>query len=238
MTHETWAIVPAGGAGRRFSRTHNKLLVPLGGVPLLLRTISSLMAIPSLDGIILVSHPQHQAAYAKQLKTLQLEKPIRWAKGGPSRRDSVYNGLLALPESASIVLIHDAARPLVPPPLFEQVIGMVASGSPAVVVGIPIRDTVKKVQFEPMPRPGHYAIQDTVDRSNLWRAQTPQVFDKALILQAHQSVAMSESVTDDAQLFELAGLPPVTMVEGTEHNLKITTPQDLQWAEILLQSGV
>lgn len=232
MKAEAWAILPAGGTGSRFSRENNKLLVLLGGHPILAWTVQALLAATRVKGLMMVAHPDHQPEYQAVISGWDFPKPVLWAEGGPTRRDSVYNGLMALPDTANIAVIHDAARPLISATLVDEAIYRVEKGSIGVVVGVPLQDTVKQVYLHGQQRP---LIDKTIDRTTLWRAQTPQVFRKNLILKAHQSVPPSTPVTDDAQLMELSGYPPVEMMRGEERNLKITTPDDLRIAEALLR---
>lgn len=221
-----WAVVPAGGRGERFSAGQDKLLVPLDGIPVLARSVMALLAAESVSGVMIACRPEKQAVYEAVIRDCQPAKPVRFAGGGRDRRESVYNGVLALPVETEIVAVHDAARPLIAPGLVEAAVRRVREGVPGCIVGVPIRDTVKTVAED--------RISGTVDRSLLWRAQTPQVFLKSVLLAAVQAVPEDTPVTDDAQLLELAGLGPVHLLEGDERNLKITTPQDVAMAEAWL----
>jgi 2-C-methyl-D-erythritol 4-phosphate cytidylyltransferase len=225
-----WAVVPAGGSGSRFSQQQDKLLAELVGRPVLIHTVQALLSAPSVDGLVLVSSDMNQAAYQTLIRQWLPDAPVHFAIGGDTRRDSVFQGLLALPGEARIVLIHDAARPLIQPEIVEASITAVRQGNSGAIVAVPIHDTVKQTASD------NRTIAQTLDRSRLWRAQTPQVFDKARLLQAHQHIAPDTPVTDDAQLMELAGLGPVTVISGDERNLKITTPTDLLMAEAFLQT--
>lgn len=225
-----WAVVPAGGSGSRFSQQQDKLLAELAGRPVLIHTVQALLSAPSVDGLVLVSSDMNQAAYQALIQQWLPDAPVHFAIGGDTRRDSVFQGLLALPSEARIVLIHDAARPLIQPEIVEASITAVRQGNSGAIVAVPIHDTVKQTASD------NRTIAQTLDRSRLWRAQTPQVFDKARLLQAHQHIAPDTPVTDDAQLMELAGLGPVTVIPGDERNLKITTPTDLLMAEAFLQT--
>jgi 2-C-methyl-D-erythritol 4-phosphate cytidylyltransferase len=230
LQREAWAIIPAGGTGSRFSGEENKLLTPLAGVPVLVRTLRAVLSAPSIQGVVLVCHPQHQSQYQALLKAWLPDAPILYTAGGGTRRDSVYQGLLALPAQASIVAVHDAARPLIASQLIEQAVCVIREGHAGALVALSIQDTVKQVS------PHTLVIESTLDRTVLWRAQTPQCFDKILLLQAHQQVSKEHAVTDDVQLMELAGLGPVLIVPGEERNLKITTPTDVVLAEVFLQA--
>lgn len=145
--------------------------------------------------------------------------------GGPERGESVANGLEDLPESLSIVAIHDAARPLVPPGVIERVITQARSGTGA-VPGLPVADTLKSADAD-----GH--ITGTLDRNRLWRAQTPQAFPREMIVRAYtEARAAGVSGTDDAALCERIGLT-VVVVPGSERSLKITEESDFARAEAI-----
>ncbi len=158
---------------------------------------------------------------------LNLSKPITFIQGGETRQESVYNGLQALPDAAQQVLIHDGARCLATPQLFDRCAEALADCK-GFIAAIPVKDTIKIVDSEQF-------IQDTPDRRNLWAAQTPQGFDVKLLKECHEKGRkLGWEVTDDAALLEKCGLP-VKVVQGEETNLKITTPIDLAIAEFILK---
>jgi len=223
-----WAIIPAGGTGSRFSTQSNKLLTLLAGIPVLVRSVRAVLSAKCIQQVVLVCHPDLQSEYQAVLAQWLPEASILYVAGGATRRDSVYQGLLSVPAEVPVVAVHDAARPLISTPVIEQAVHTVVEGAAGALVAVPIQDTVKQVE------PDSLMIQGTLDRRLLWRAQTPQCFDRALLLQAHQQVASDIPVTDDVQLMELAGLGPVVAIPGDERNLKITTLTDLQMAEALL----
>ncbi len=230
-SQEAWALVPAAGIGQRFSNRSDKLVVHIGGLPMIVRTVETLLNAKSITGAVVVVHPEKKMLYQRMLHEYGHRKPVHFVNGGASRRESVFLGLQAIPDTASIVAIHDAARPLVNPDLVDTAIEKVRQGAIGVVVAVPIYDTVKMTHVH-----RRFVIERTLDRSCLWRAQTPQVFLKEKILDAHQSVTPELTVTDDAQLMELAKIGPVEVLEGEERNLKITTEQDLVTAEALFRS--
>jgi 2-C-methyl-D-erythritol 4-phosphate cytidylyltransferase len=231
---DIWAIVPAGGSGSRYSASEDKLLANLLGRPVLQRTIEALLAVPSIRGIMIVSSLQNLEAYQALVTERCPNAPIQFTLGGATRRESVYNGLKAIPTGIGIVVVHDAARPLIRPAVVEQAIADVQQGATGSIVAIPIHDTIK--QAIPGSTAEAVTISATLDRSQLWRAQTPQVFHRALLMQAHEQISLETQVTDDAQLIELAGLGAVTLIPGEESNLKITTPSDIRMAEAFLQA--
>ena len=230
-----WAVVPAGGVGRRFVAAEkgeaDKLMVSLAGLPVLVRTIQALMAAKNIDGVMIAAHKDHQPKYEALLTDYTFSRPFLFTEGGDTRRDSVMNGVKALPEDVGVVVVHDAARPLIEPDIIDGAIEKVLTGScSGVVVSVPIWDTVKRSS-------SNGAIEETVNRDCLWRAQTPQVFNKMDLVKAHQAVAADTHVTDDAQLLELAGMGKVAVFEGSESNIKITVADDLLLAErILIQA--
>jgi 2-C-methyl-D-erythritol 4-phosphate cytidylyltransferase len=226
---EIWAVVPAGGSGSRFSAHQDKLLASLGGKPVLVRTVESLLGCSMLAGIVIVASQQNQALYQAVLSEAFPAAPLLFAVGGASRRASVYQGLLALPEAAEIVVIHDAARPLVRLATLQAAIEGVKAPVVGTLAAIPVVDTIKKVGSSGI-------VQRTVDRATLWKAQTPQVFMRSLLQKAHEQVSSSIESTDDAQLMELAGLGPIQIIPGSESNLKITGLDDLPLAESFLNA--
>lgn len=225
---EVWAVVPAGGSGSRFSSTQDKLLALLGGNPVLLRTLEALASSKIFEGIFLVASKSNLPIYQKVLASHFPAGFIRFTEGGASRRDSVYNGLRSLPNTAQIVAIHDAARPLVTASVIHAAIEATLQNQCGAIAAIPVVDTIKQVDPQTM------TIQTTVSRDTLWRAQTPQVFYLQPLLAAHQQIPETLEATDDAQLMELSGAGPVQIVTGSASNLKITGPEDILLAESFL----
>lgn len=220
-------LIPAAGMGKRMGSSRNKLLLSLLGQPLLAWTLQAAAAAPSIDWIGIMGQPEDWPDFEQILANLQLSKPVQLIRGGDTRQESVYNGLQALPEAAERVLIHDGARCLATPDLFERCAATLLT-CPGLIAAIPVKDTIKVVD-------GAKRIQDTPDRQNLWAAQTPQGFSVDRLKQCHQhGREQGWSVTDDAALFERCDLP-VQIVEGEETNLKVTTPIDLAIAEFILR---
>lgn len=232
MTGEAWAVIPAAGSGTRFGDRQDKLTVHLGGVPILVKTVEAVLNARSVAGAVVVANSDRMLMYQRMLTEYGHQKPRIYTEGGRNRRESVLRGLEALPESADVVVIHDAARPLITPAKVDEAVALVRGGQPAVVVAAPIVDTVKQVAA-----PGSAEIAGTLDRRLLYRAQTPQVFSRDLVEKAHHVVDHGATVTDDAQLVELSGLARPCVLPGHESNLKITTPADLAMAEALLAMG-
>jgi 2-C-methyl-D-erythritol 4-phosphate cytidylyltransferase len=214
-------LVPAAGAGVRLGPGGPKALRLLGGEPLLVHAVRRVAAAPSVRTIVVAAPPAEVAAVRQLLAPVA---PVTVVAGGDERQESVALALDAVPAGPEIILVHDAARALAPPELFESVAAAVRSGRPAVIPVLPVIDTVKEVDADGV-------VLGTVDRSALRAVQTPQGFRRAVLAAAHAGAA--GSLTDDAGLVEKQGIP-VTCVEGHEHALKITRPFDLAVATLLL----
>jgi 2-C-methyl-D-erythritol 4-phosphate cytidylyltransferase len=219
-------LIACAGSGRRMGAERNKLLLEVAGRPVLAWTLEAALASASIRWIGIVGQPIDQADILAMVDAAQPQKPVAWIQGGDTRQDSVCNGLAALPDGASAVLIHDGARCLVEPGLIDRCAAAVEAGA-AVIAAAPVTDTIKRVDDQGV-------IQHTPDRSQLWGAQTPQGFPVEQLRQAHARARMEGwSVTDDASLFERLGWPVVVM-ESSPANIKITTPFDLTIAEAVL----
>ncbi|PWC55616.1 bifunctional 2-C-methyl-D-erythritol 4-phosphate cytidylyltransferase/2-C-methyl-D-erythritol 2,4-cyclodiphosphate synthase [Azospirillum sp. TSO22-1] len=216
------ALIVAGGSGQRFGAERPKQYHDLAGRPVLRRTVEAFLRHPAVAGVQVVIQPAHRDLYDAAVAGLDLPEPVA---GGATRQDSVRNGLKALP-SPDLVLIHDAARPLIDADTIRAVIDALAE-VPGALAAVPVADTLKRGDG------GH--IAGTVDRTALWRAQTPQGFRYPEILAAHRDAAGLD-LTDDAAVAERAGLA-VRLVTGKEENFKVTTQDDLIRAErLVLQS--
>ena len=206
----------------------NKLLITLLGQPLLAWTLIAAEQAASISWIGIIGQPEDRSDLDTILGNISLSKPVQFIQGGKTRQESVYNGLQGLPDSAERVLIHDGARCLATPDLFDRCAAAIAT-CPGLIAAISVKDTIKIVDSAGI-------IVDTPDRANLWAAQTPQGFEVKLLKACHEKGrALGWEVTDDAALFEKCSLP-VTIVPGEETNLKITTPVDLAIAEFILRS--
>ena len=206
----------------------NKLLITLLGQPLLAWTLIAAEQAASISWIGIIGQPEDRSDLDTILGNISLSKPVQFIQGGKTRQESVYNGLQGLPDSAERVLIHDGARCLATPDLFDRCAAAIAT-CPGLIAAISVKDTIKIVDNTGI-------IVDTPDRANLWAAQTPQGFEVKLLKACHEKGrALGWEVTDDAALFEKCSLP-VTIVPGEETNLKITTPVDLAIAEFILSN--
>jgi 2-C-methyl-D-erythritol 4-phosphate cytidylyltransferase len=220
-------LIPAAGSGRRMGSGRNKLLLSLLGKPLLSWTLAAAEASRQISWIGIMGQKVDFPDFQAILDDLSLTKPVELIQGGVTRQESVYNGLQALPIEADRVLIHDGARCLATPELFDRS-AEALFGCQGLIVAVPVKDTIKVVDEARI-------VRETPDRSNLWAAQTPQGFEVKLLKKCHEEGREKGwEVTDDAALFEKCGLP-VLIVEGEETNLKVTTPVDLSVAEFILR---
>ncbi|NUV53757.1 2-C-methyl-D-erythritol 4-phosphate cytidylyltransferase [Streptomyces coelicolor] len=231
-TVRTAAVIPAAGRGVRLGPGAPKALRALGGTPMLVHAVRA-MADSRAVSLVVVVAPPDGAGEVKSLldaHALPERTDVLVVPGGDSRQESVKRGLDALPEGYDIVLVHDAARPLVPVDTVDAVVEAVRDGAAAVVPALPLADTVKQV--EPAAAPGEpEAVVATPDRSRLRAVQTPQGFERATLVRAHETV--TDDVTDDAGMVERLGLTVVT-VPGHEEAFKVTRPLDLVLAEAVL----
>lgn len=221
------AVIVAAGAGRRMKSQIPKQFLPLGGKPVLARTVKAFAECTAVDRIVVVvAAGDFDHCRRAVLPVAGCKKPLTMAEGGGHRAESVFNGLEAAGVETGLVVIHDGVRPLI---RSEQIAAVVekARESGACILAAPVFDTLKKVS--PTGK-----IQHTVDRTDLWAAQTPQAFRFDLIRRAHlRAKQAGASVTDDAQLVERMDRT-VSVVAGGRFNLKITTEDDLKTAEALL----
>jgi 2-C-methyl-D-erythritol 4-phosphate cytidylyltransferase len=246
---EVWAIVVAGGSGSRFGDAAPKQFLELAGLRLIDWALAAAGA--ACDGVVAVLPAAHLDAVpalnggapAAAVRSAGGDprvgpgapaggdpeagfgdRPVVVVAGGPTRSASVRAGLAAVPAEAEVLVVHDAARPLATPALFERVVAAVRAGADGAVPGLPVPDTIKRVD------PGSGEVVETLDRPSLRAIQTPQAFSAAVLRRAHEN---GGDATDDAALVEAAG-GRVVVVDGDPANLKITGPDDLVRAELLL----
>jgi 2-C-methyl-D-erythritol 4-phosphate cytidylyltransferase len=224
---KTCAIIVAAGSSERFGGAVPKQFRLLLGMPLLAWTISRFESAETIDDIELVVAEDYLLYTSEKIvNPYGFHKVSRIVPGGASRQESVLRGLERLPISTGLVAIHDGARPLTSPSDIDRVVAM-ASRENAAILAARATDTVKRVEQ------GY--IMTTLDRLVLCHAQTPQVFQYDLIIEAHrQQAGKPEAFTDDAALIESRGFK-VRAVEPTSVNLKVTTPQDMVLAEAILR---
>ena len=222
-----FAIIVAAGQGTRMGGTLSKQYLPLDGLPILRRTLDVFIHSGHFQKIVVVAAVADKAyCRRKVLDALDMGQTIRLVSGGRERQESVFNGLEAIDgQDGDVVLIHDGVRPLIPFAVLDGCIdGTQTHG--ACIAAVPASDTLKRVDAD-----GH--IAQTLPRTTIWQAQTPQGFRLGLIREAHQR-ARKEGFrsTDDAQLVERLG-HRVAIVPGSRFNIKITTPEDLPLAEAI-----
>jgi 2-C-methyl-D-erythritol 4-phosphate cytidylyltransferase len=227
MSEPLSAVVVAAGRSQRMG--FDKLLTPLAGRPLLLHTIDRLQQTGVPSEIILVIRPGSEAEMNAVIAPLRDRGSIRLVPGGAQRQDSVQAGIKAASSSSEYVLVHDAARPFVTKELVDVVLAA-AKASGAAVCGAPCSDSLKEVGEDGL-------VERTIDRSQLWTVQTPQIFRTRLLLDAYAAALKSgENFTDDTAIVERAG-HHVRIVLYHGINLKVTTPSDWKLAEAYLQLG-
>ncbi len=224
-TRDVGVVIVAGGSGTRVGGDELKQFRWVAGKPMLLHSVQAFMARPDV-GMVVVVLPQHYAGDPPPwLFQCDVDR-LLVSVGGRNRSESVANGLDDLPDEAAIVLVHDAARPLVGAATIDRVVTAVRAGR-SVVAALPVVDTLKDVDADGR-------IVATVSRETLWRAQTPQGFPRQVIVNAHRRArAERVSATDDAALLERLGIP-VHVVRGSERALKVTEPGDFARVDALL----
>lgn len=230
----TAAVIPAAGRGMRLGPGAPKALRLLNGTPMLVHAVRAMARSRAVSLVVVVAPPDGAAEVRRLLDHHALPETteIVVVPGGETRQESVRRGLDALPEDIGTVLVHDAARPLVPVDMVDAVAEAVRAGAPAVVPAMPLADTVKQVEPRPVGEPE--PVVGTPDRSLLRAVQTPQGFDRTTLVEAHDKIALEgEGATDDAGLVERLGVE-VVVVPGHVEAFKVTRPLDLVLAEAVL----
>lgn len=219
-------IFPAAGQGKRMQAGLNKVFLEIMGQPILLRTLRRFSEVQDVSELVVVTGSDDVASVRRHLAMIPGLKPVKVVAGGSERQYSVWNGLKQASPEAEIVLVHDAARPLVPKETIEAVIAA-ARQYGAAVAAVPAKNTVKIVNDG--------VVQSTPDRSTVWSVQTPQGFKKDLLVTANEKAEQEGFLgTDDASIVEHYGTT-VHVVMDSYRNIKITTPEDLIIAESLLR---
>ncbi|MFJ7998742.1 2-C-methyl-D-erythritol 4-phosphate cytidylyltransferase [Streptomyces sp. NPDC096310] len=232
--HRTAAVIPAAGRGVRLGPGAPKALRALGGTPMLIHAVRAMAASRAVSLVVVVAPPDGASEVKNLLDAHALPERTDYlvVPGGETRQESVRLGIDALPEAITSVLVHDAARPLVPVETVDAVVEAVRDGAPAVVPALPLADTVKQV--EPREKGEPEPVVATPERSLLRAVQTPQGFDRATLERAHRTVPrVGEGATDCAGMVERLGAP-VVVVPGHEEAFKVTRPLDLVLAEAVL----
>ena len=226
-----WAIVPAAGNGSRFGADKPKQYLPVSGKTILRHTLEKLHNIPWLESIVVAVQPNDQYFDQKDYSDL---KRLRITEGGSSRAESVYLGLESIKDSIADndwVLVHDAVRPCVSIKDIENLKASLTVQDDGGILASPVRETVKRVNAE-------NKILETVDRSDLWLAATPQ---QCKIVLLHDSLSRAfernGTVTDESSAMEMSGYS-MKVVQGSADNIKITHPEDLALAKLILESQI
>jgi len=227
------AILPAAGLGTRMGAETPKQFLELDGVPLVIFTLRRLAACEAITDFFIATRAEEMAALDARVRLEQLGRPVRVVRGGDSRQDSVAHALAHVPADAEIVLVHDAVRPFVTREQAERLITE-ARARGAAILGIPAIDTVKEVKRTSLPE-DVALIRATIPRERIVLAQTPQAFTCALLKEAFARAAQDDfTASDEAALVERLGRD-VYVVLGSERNLKITRPADMDLARYYLE---
>jgi 2-C-methyl-D-erythritol 4-phosphate cytidylyltransferase len=225
------AIVPAAGTGERLKERVKKPYVSLLGQPVLAHTLKVLNSITAVSRIIVPVYPGEESFCEEQVvQPLCLSTEVKILAGGATRQESVRKSLGYLPASCDMVLIHDGARPLITKAMIESCLEATKKGR-ATTMGVPVKDTITMVSGDDR------TVIKTLPRHSLFAIQTPQTFERDLIVKAHQSALQDGFIgTDDASLVVRKGIP-VMVIMGSFSNIKITTREDLLFAEAILKDG-
>ena len=226
------AILPAAGLGTRMGAETPKQFLSLDGVPVLLFTLRRLAACRAITDFIIATRAEEIDSLMSSISAEKFGRSVRVVRGGDTRQDSVANALAEVSTETDLILVHDAVRPLVTLNQIERVIAE-AAACDAAILGIPAMDTVKEVKRASLPT-DVALITATIPRERVVLAQTPQVFRASVLLEAFaQARQDGVSASDEAGLVERLGRD-VHVVVGSERNLKITRPGDMQLAEFYL----
>src|SRR5256712_11095844 len=227
------AIVPAAGLGTRMGAETPKQFLELNGTPIVILSLRRIAACPQVTDIIVATRADEVARLEEQVKREKFKQPVRVVKGGDSRQDSVASALREVPDDTEIVLVHDAVRPFVTVEQIARVIDE-ARRCQAGILGIPAMDTVKEVKRASLPE-DVALITGTVPRERVVLAQTPQAFATKLLKEAFaRAQADGVNASDEAGLVERLG-HDVHVVLGSERNVKITKPSDMELARFYLE---
>lgn len=222
-------IIPAAGSGRRMQKEMPKPYLEVKGVSILERTLRPFILLNGLQQVVVATSEEFLGVAQQILDDVFPSKvEAKAIAGGEERQDSIYNALQTV-GAVDLVLVHDAVRPFVQRSHVEQCC-QIADQFGAAVLGIPAKDTIKRVTEEQI-------VQETPDRSSMWQTQTPQVFRKELIVEGYEDAVNNGFLgTDDASLIERLS-KPVKMVKGSRSNFKITYPIDLELAKLIIDNA-
>ncbi|MGY0431251.1 2-C-methyl-D-erythritol 4-phosphate cytidylyltransferase [Bacillus rugosus] len=220
-------VIPAAGQGKRMKAGRNKLFIELKGDPVIIHTLRVFDSHRPCEKIILVINEREREHFQQLLTDYPFQTAIELVAGGDERQHSVYKGLKAVKQE-KIVLVHDGARPFIKHEQIDELIAE-AEQTGAAILAVPVKDTIKRVQ--------DLQVCETIERSSLWAVQTPQAFRLSLLMKAHAEAEYKGFLgTDDASLVEQMEGGSVRVVEGSYTNIKLTTPDDLTSAEVIMES--
>ena len=220
------AVIPAAGQGKRMKAQMNKQYLQLNDRPLLAHTLNIFKNEKKIDEVVVVVREDEIEYCQKEIIQKHNFSNVKIVAGGETRQQSVYAGLMGFSPAINYVIIHDGARPLLPGEVLERIINNLKSYD-AITAGVKVKDTIKVKNDQ------NYVLE-TPDRDKLIAVQTPQAFDYDLICRAHRNIPQELTATDDASLVEALG-HEVKIIEGSYRNIKVTTPEDLIYAEAMLQ---
>lgn len=218
-------IIPAAGQGKRMGVGKNKLFLELNSEPIILHTVRIFLQDTQCKQVLLVINEQDQDEMMNLFANSPLSEKIHFIIGGNERQYSVYNGLQEV-KNVEIVLVHDGARPFITSSVIHQLVEEAVKHG-AAIAAVPVKDTIKKVEGQ--------TVIETIERSSLWQVQTPQAFRVSLLQKAHQKAIEDQFLgTDEASLVERLKYP-VQIVMSSYDNIKLTTLEDLYFAEAILK---
>ena len=219
------AIIAAGGSGKRLGLKADKPFVKIKNKPILAWTINAVSRSKLVNEIVIVVDKKHVLKTLKLVKEFKLKKVTKIVNGGIKRTDSVRNGVVCVSEDTDIIAVHDGARACIDTKTIDKAI-LKAKTTGISCVCVKVKPTIKEAK--------NNIITKTIDRSNLFEAQTPQVFKKDILVKAYNKIKKNKKYTDDVSLVEDLGCK-VSVVEGSYKNVKITTKEDLKIAEVFLK---
>ena len=219
-------VIPAAGSGKRMGAGMNKLFLKVGHQTIIELTLSVFGRDKRCNEIILSINPDDRELFESLPSIKEFKEKLTFVQGGAERQESVFNGIRAIDDKKSIVLVHDGARPFVSDKIISALLEN-SKSSDGVICAVPVKDTIKKVEQD--------EVAETIDRQALWAVQTPQAFTHEVLLEAHTLAEEKGFLgTDDASLLEWQG-KQVKVITGDYFNIKVTTKEDLIFAEAILQ---
>ncbi len=223
-------IIPAAGSGSRMKASKNKQFLGLAGKPVIAYTLMAFDACDAVKEIVLVTKEDERDVFQGIVETYGIKKNVIFAKGGETRQASVHNGIKTVSQDVTYIAVHDGARPFISQKVLRSAFETVVTRE-AVIVAVPAKDTIKRVNVDGQ-------VVETLNRSELWQIQTPQVFGRTLLMQAYERADQAGfEGTDDSSLVEWTG-HKVHVVMGDYNNIKVTTPEDLVIGEHIIKEQI